>query len=577
MAINLSHDVEADFRAAREFLGKEWLEKKHTEFYERKAGTHLRGESPPELITSYHAAKATFGSTKTQHLDIGDFNESGVKFLNIGRCVNLLSDTKIIDMDGTEIDNDLCQLYRSDLQNSGQHPWDFIYELQIASLFVKQGYEVAFIDESETSEASPEFRLTGCEPQIDVECKRVRTSSGEEAKEQNRINRLLINTVDQFDQNLIAYYELNEVPSWDTISDFKKDLGDITDLSSLATIDLEFGKLHLRMVPADFPYLIYQEVVNRCGLINAAYTLLVRPTLKTELGLDIGLFEHGDFQVHLPTRSAFHGQMIGSIMWVGTDYEISHDDAINRVKKQIKRTSGKFSDDRAALVYVDIPNASQLSKRANLDLRHKIKGELKLRSVINAVVCTSQEMNTSDTGSMQISQYSIPNYFPNNELPDGFQPLGIDLDSAKTVHQIHDDALDEDLTIMGSEGLRKILDQDEWGTDFKTGSGTFFESPILKLSESNKTALYLGPDDTGRGTIDLISITNGIFRIPVPDRIRGTGICHVVITFDGVEFAALIGPDDDDSEKFHAIRVNPIVRPRDVDEDVINDLVDRVD
>jgi len=518
----------SDFNAAVEFIGQEWLSDIHDEYYDTPNDGYI-AESPPSLVTWYHSALSIISGRDTIGFELDTVNESALRFFQLGGAISSIEDSPVITKSGGPTSRSVRDLYVSDLQSSGQNPEELIHEILTAALYDHVGHDIAFIDEEVSQGKAPEFRITDSEPSVDIECKHARVRSHEEEQVSALIEELFDEIATSISHPFIGYIDAGEDPTPTVV---RRSIAEFagTDLTTYEAQELPIGELHLIPIYPDLPFEIYDNVIAEYGLIPTIQKLLIDPALESQEYVEIDRAKHGALPIL--TNSQPWGEEVYFCAWLGVSAEIDVSANVDRAVNQFSGVSGKFTEQRAGLLHLNIPAYQSLSSEDTVNLRNEIAGELVQRdSLAGTIVSSMDYLARDDDWCVDMTLSPVPHYNPGTPLPEDFDPLGLDFSLAMSAHQMMDESLDEEGSV-GPEGIRDVLEQDEGSISCVANTSLLYSSATIgEQSESGSRALIFGGSDSEWGEAAWVDITRGAYVFKIPPRFRDLDRVGIAIAF----------------------------------------------
>lgn len=176
----------------KSFLGEEWFQTECD-----KAG------AIPDLIKSpsihpmifYWIQTERYINSKASHPDLNLVPKyEMLSVFELAQYIRLVSNAKVCDLSGINLNMTVQDLFQNKLR-AASHYYSTLYEIQIASLYIRKGYLVNFINDTNKH---PEFVVKINGEDVYVECKCIRKKVIEKANEENikqlylKIEKLLI-------------------------------------------------------------------------------------------------------------------------------------------------------------------------------------------------------------------------------------------------------------------------------------------------------------------------------------------------------------------------------------------------
>lgn len=508
-------NVTEDFQSAVEFIGEDWLKRNHADYYGEESPQHFSNDNIPVLVKWYHAAKNVLsGEDKTTTFGF-ELNESALRFLELGAAIEEIKDSAITTRSGEVTDNSLVDLYRNEVQKTDSNVEEHIHELIVAAWYSKSGNEVAILDEGESEGKCPDFRITNATPNVDIEHKRVRKQNHKEQKISHNLDRLVTDLAESIEASFAAFIETEDI----TPEKINRSIGsvEISSLSEYKKVSAPIGDIHIYPLQSEFPFRIHQKVISEYSILPSVNQLIVKPDIDSIDKIDT---EEIGFETTRFTAAEGDVGLIGSCAWIGIDNITDHSAAIKRAKNQFSGVSGKFSEERPAIIHIDVPSYSQLTPKQRDDMKQSLKLELiePNRADISAVILNSKRYSkTDESWTVRTEIKPIPHYNHYNELPDDLDIFGIDLEQEVDHHQFIDET-EEIRTENTENAIQSGLESYPIGILSTIWTNSIFSSSQSAIvSESEDRALIFGSSD-GSGKISFIDINEGWFKADIPTK-----------------------------------------------------------
>lgn len=417
-----SREMRDFFDSAVDLLGEKWLEKKRKYYYSKKEGQH-RHNPPPKVIQDYQRALKDLDKEEDEtDFLFGDITESSLRFMQLGRFYQNLSDSEVILPNGELVVEDIKERYRSKLRDEDEFE-KAKFEIQAAAGYSRRGFSVDFIEEGE--EKRPDLLVKSSEQEIFVECKKLDKSSKKDRKKKNQVNLLLRKTAEAVDEeSFIGLYHLEEIPS---DSKIKGTISEIQNknVQESEQIELEFGNLKLANLFS------YRKTVKTptageqpLEQFKFFYNTYVRSKIKRNFDIDYMWedlteeeFSTGQVMAEVQERGI-------SVAWrkpkfIGAKFS-RNKNQVKQILSQFDEAYGKFGKEKPNILHIEAPNLEKLDEEKAKELENRIGGQLKVKSRISAVVLSTSLIDKRNEIKFRQPVRIIENYDPYSEINDKF-------------------------------------------------------------------------------------------------------------------------------------------------------------
>jgi len=337
--IGQDRDLQDDFDMTVDFFGESWLEDQWDKYHNTSNKEYL-GEPSPEIINWYNTAKKRISGERPPNILSNGAQYSGLKFFFVGALISNLRGTQIKGKNGIDVSKNLEEIYLNELRHADQHPEDYIHELATAAAYQNAGHDIILFDESNLNGKSPEFVVADTDPQVAVECKRVRTKSHRRQKVSEKTNELLNSLIKSIRIPFIGYIETGGDP---TVQDIEKSIHKIPNIDSLSEYeiyDLPVGKLNLIPIKITLPFTIHQPIINQQGIHNSINEYIIEPSFNDEFSVNSS--DH--IAIAADIYDTQQGAKVEFCSWLGVEKSDKKSANVKRAKKQFRGVSGKFED-----------------------------------------------------------------------------------------------------------------------------------------------------------------------------------------------------------------------------------------
>lgn len=557
-------DLQEDFNIAVNFIGEDWLEDQWNKHHNTSNDDYL-GNPSPEIINWYNTAKKRLSGEHPPNILSSNAQYSGLKFFFLGALISSLRETPIRGINGIDTSKNLKDIYLNDIRHAGQHPEDYIHELATAAAYQNAGHDIILFDENVVNGKTPEFVVTDTDPQVAIECKRVRTKSIKRQRVSEKTEELLNELVKSIRTPFIGYIETGGDPSVEDLAKSVHQTPTISSLSNFNTYYLPVGKLKIMPIKMEFPFIIYQPILDKIGFHNSIREYILDPSYNNEFSVNSS--DH--IAIAADVYDTRQGGKIEYCSWLGVEKSDKKSTNVKRAKKQFRGVSDKFKYYSTGILQLDLPALQNLSSKNKIDLRNSLKGALAERPDIAGTVVTSLQYDDKSMNVI-VQITSVPNYSPESDLPNGLNPFGINFESAIRREMERDEKMNEKLSKYPERG-GEILSNDSWHLEFTASSDLLFteEQQGFKSPES-EYALVFGGDSEG-GRISYLTISEGGYNISIPPRFENIDRLRIDIGFNDRKliFSLLPWLRDEDIEPYQLTVQKPNINKNRIDKQMI--------
>lgn len=410
------------FDSAVDLIGKDWLDEKRRYYYSDKKGQH-RHDSPPKVIQDYQRAIKDLNKEEDEvDFLFGNITESTIRFIQLGRFYENLSDSEVILPDGELVAEDIKKRYRDKLRNQDEFE-KARFELQAAAGYARKGLSVDFIDEGE--EKRPDLLVKSTEQKIFVECKKLDKSSKGDKKKKNKVSLLLRKTAEAInEESFIGLYRLHEVPSNSKIKETISELQG-KNLQGAEDKELDFGSLKLSNLFSHRKTVKTPTAGQRpLKQYEFFFNTYVRSKLKRNFDIDYMWEDLTEEELSTGHVSAEIQERGISVAWRKPKFIAAkfprEENQVNQILSQFDEAYGKFGKEIPNILHIEALNLEKLDEENAEELENRIGGQLKVKSRISAVVLSTSLIDKKDDLRFKQPVKIIENYDPYSEINEKF-------------------------------------------------------------------------------------------------------------------------------------------------------------
>lgn len=487
---------EDQFEAARDFIGRDWLESKESEFYESEKTDHRYGEAPPEIVRLFRIARMDLAGDREELFNEQELRENAVEFLYIGQVVENVRDIDVIAPSGdvqetTSVQNQFQEFLRND-----DDVWSAFYEMETASRYVDAGHEVAFIDEDLTDTKSPDLEIRDLDQRVQIECKRCSQQSDKAQTESNLLEKLFQSVKSSIEnESYIALFDLEELPDGDQVESIESEVPRSPTIGPDSPISLPFGELYILEFAQ--PDVIEQPIAGLEGfdILSDFYEVYVRPVLASRLGVDKTASDLGYWELDSNYQRSSAIARHKDPIWIGIK-QSRESEALSRFRNQFRGVSSKFAD-CPGLLHIHLSDLRPGDAHQKLQLRQQAAGELRHRPEISGVFVDGRDIRYEEhaVGVYTPTMY-VPHYNPDYKPPADIGLYESDHDDAVAFDEVASDA-DEEL-MSDPEGFRKAIEQSKGTISFR-----FQPEATLDVDEPKKISDIISRDGDRRLLLEI--------------------------------------------------------------------------
>jgi len=389
------------------FFGNEWFEAQGV-----KDKPIIAPQKTHLVVNWWTKAKAYLDGTKVHDLNTTPMQEI-LYILMLGSCLRTIAKSNIVDLKGNPLEKSPEDLFRKRFRSSENFASAF-YETRVASLYIRNGYEISFIDDE--TRKSPEFVLDIDGNSVYVECKRVERRRIDKATNDlmtrvcKRVEQMLLRTGIKLAVIIVCPEQLTGTGRW-----IEQHVSKLIEERQAPRIENEINGF--RFVVSDLPP--SQVISARQGHIqemtaNWYKTVLAPWRQKVLRDIDIPIESScPHFRFTGPEQALWEMDA-----YVGVSLsELSN--LIGGVGKIISKASQQLPENAVGILYIECPPYNATTQEIE-KFRKTIIGKLNSISRINGIVLTGTIHDVNSIG--HISNIVI-NENSGHPLPQGFQIL----------------------------------------------------------------------------------------------------------------------------------------------------------
>jgi hypothetical protein len=487
---------EEQFEAARDFIGRDWLKSKESEFYESEKIDHRYGEAPPEIVRLFRIAKMDLAGDGEELFNERELRENAVEFLYIGQVVKSVQDLDVITPSGdiqetTSVQNQFQEFLRND-----DSIWSAFYEMEAASRYLDAGYEVAFINEDLTDTKSPDLEIRDLDQRVQIECKRCSRQSDKAQTESNIFEKLFQSVKSRIEyESYIALFDLEVLPEGNQVDSIESEVPRSPTIGPNSPISLRFGDLYV--IEFAQPDIIEQPIPGLEGfeILSEFYEVYVRTVLASRLGVDRTASELGYWEFDSSYQRSATIARHKDPIWIGIK-QSRGSESLSRFRNQFKGVSSKFAD-CSGLLHIHLSDFRPGDAHQKLQLRQQAAGELRHRPEISGVFVDGRDIRYEEHGvGVDTPSMYVPHYNPDYKPPADIGLYESDHEDAVAYDRVVSDA-DEEL-MSDPEGFRKAIEQSEGTISFR-----FQPERTLDVDESKKIIDIESQDSDKRVVLEI--------------------------------------------------------------------------
>lgn len=393
-------------REIKNFIGEDWFNAECD-----RAGKHPDSGNTHPLIYSWINTDTYLNEPKSMGgLEIIPRSDM-LNILMIGTYFRLIDKSKVCDLNGNILSSTVKDFFQNRLRNAQLFD-SAVYEFKIASLYLREGYTVNFIDDKKTH---PEFLVMMNNKVVYVECKRIekRQLKSSDADTIHKLYNKIKDSLFSKKKNVIVVCPngISNQKGW-----MEKKIQELICSDGKITTD-KTGGYFLKIIPplpaVSLPgYDIGKNFINYYE--NYCVPFLDQQMEEYSVSNKDIVIEHAPGKL-TPTLPPFHTYEI--LNYFGVAFQ-SLPIIIFGIKKMINKAYSQLPAGCNGLVYVECPPYTASDEVIN-EFRRIIQKELKAISRINALVITA--VRNRDDNSME----HISNIFLNTnstciQLPNNF-------------------------------------------------------------------------------------------------------------------------------------------------------------
>lgn len=394
-------------REIKNFIGEDWFNAECD-----KAGKFPDSKNTHPLVFSWINTDYYLKNTKSlRNLEIIPRNDM-LNILMIGTYLRLIGKTKVCDLSGNILGMTVKEFFQKKLRAAEKFD-SALYELKVASLYLREGYTVYFIDDKDTQ---PEFLVKIKGETIYVECKRIENRPIQKVEEDTirklvrKVEKLLL--AKKVGVLVVCPNSIINEDGW-MEKVIQKLIG-----SDGATIVEQVGEYIFNIIPP-LPMVVlpgYDAQLNA----SIFYEKYLEPHLEKQMKGYSVLDKNSIFEImavnvtpEMPPYQSYRIQGYFGVMFQ------SRPAIIYGIGKKIKKAYRQLPAGCNGLVYVECPPLVATDEEID-EFWRIIKKQLDSISRINALVITGVDTDINNNSMKHISNIFINTNSSCSHLPSDF-------------------------------------------------------------------------------------------------------------------------------------------------------------
>jgi hypothetical protein len=398
-------DLATFLQEIRVFFGTDWFDAQRVQ-----GGDMAVPERTLPVMRWWTEAKAYLDNTKLHDLNTTPMQEI-LHILMLGSCLRAIAKGNVVDMRGNLSEKSPGDLFRKRLRSSERFA-SALYETQVASAYIRDGYEVSFIDDE--TRRSPEFVVDADGNRVYVECKRIERSRIDKATNDrmarlcDRVERMLLSTQTRVAVIIVCPEQASSAGRW-----IEQHISTLIEQRPVPAIESELNGFRFIITGLPPSEVIWARKAHIQEMMVTWWGTVLDPWKQKVLDNASILIERAypHFRFVAPERALWEMDA-----YVGVAFrELSN--VIKGVGKSISKASRQLPENSIGVLYIECPPYDASDQEVE-EFQNIVIGKLNAISRINGIVLTGA---VNKVNSTQHISNVIVNEKSGQPLPRGFR------------------------------------------------------------------------------------------------------------------------------------------------------------